>query len=355
MDETTFRILDTLSRALGRPLSINELTRRIETLHGTADYKNIYEKLQTLNKDTIINLTKTGRSQITTLNFNNYLLIDLLAETELRRKQDLLRNRRELQMFFLELDTYFNDPQFQFLQSISCISPVKNIRLNRIEFLILLKGSRERITIKELNAVHELIRLLQSIHNIKIDYLMLSKDEFIDFLKSEETNPLREMLADKITFLYPQSFWLDIRSTLEKGIHIRIEQIATNPAKISEQDLVYNLARFGYREIGSELKQGKDICIEYIITAILLRNRARRIEAIPIILAKNKSNYNLLIFLCQKYEVSSRLLGLLKILNKIKQAKETQGAIEILQIRKIKEIKANERSIRQKMRLYNVT
>lgn len=37
MDETTFRILDTLSRELGRPPSINELTRKIETLHGTAD------------------------------------------------------------------------------------------------------------------------------------------------------------------------------------------------------------------------------------------------------------------------------------------------------------------------------
>lgn len=355
MDETTFRILDTLSRALGRALSINELSRRIKTLHGTADYKNIYEKLQTLNKEKIINLTKTGRSQITTLNFKNYLLIDLLAETELRRKQDLLRDRRELQMLFLELDTYFNDPQFQFLQSISCINPEKNIRLNRIELLILFKGSRRTITIKELNAVHEVIRLLQSMHNIKIDYLMLSKDEFIDFLKSEEANPLREMLSDKITFFYPQSFWLDIRSTLENGIQIRIEQIETNPAKISEQDLVYNLARLGYKEIGTEIKQEKDICIEYMITAILLRNKARRIEAIPIMLAKNKSNYNLLMFLCQKYEVSSRLLGLLKILNKIRHAKEIQQAIEILQIRKIKEIKANEGSIRQKMRLYNVT
>lgn len=308
-----------------------------------------------MNKEAIINLTKAGRSQITTLNFSNYLLIDLLAEMELRRKQDLLRNRRELQMLFLELDTYFNDLQFQFIHSISCINPEKNIRLNRIELLILFKGLREKITLKELNSVHELIRLLQSIHNIRIDCLMVSKDEFIDFLKSEEANPLREMISDKITFLHPQTFWLDIRSALEKGLQIRIEETETNPAKISEQDLVYNLARFGYREIGLEIKQGKDICIEYIITAILLRNKARRIEAIPIILAKNKSNYNLLIFLSQKYEVAGRLLGLLKILNKIKKpAKEVREAIEMLQIRKIKEIKADERSIRQKMRLYNV-
>ena len=60
MDETTFRILDTLSSGLGSPVSINELTKKINERYGTAYYANIYEKAQRLVKRGIIGITRTG-------------------------------------------------------------------------------------------------------------------------------------------------------------------------------------------------------------------------------------------------------------------------------------------------------
>jgi hypothetical protein len=47
------------------------------------------------------------------------------------------------------------------------------------------------------------------------------------------------------------------------------------------------------------------------------------------------------------------LSGLLKALNKIKPTKETQSAIETLETLSTKEIRADEKSIEQKMKLYN--
>ena len=57
MDETTYRILDVLSRSLGRLMSIHELTRKIEETYGGAYYANIYEKIHELTQDNIITLS----------------------------------------------------------------------------------------------------------------------------------------------------------------------------------------------------------------------------------------------------------------------------------------------------------
>jgi hypothetical protein len=360
MDETTFRILNTSSRDLSISTSISELTNNINKSYGTAYYKNIYDKIHDLKKHNIINLTKIGNISVPSINFNNYLTIDLLAEMELRKKQNFLEKNIEIQMLFLEMEAYFKE--FYFIKSISIISPEKNIDLNRGEFLFLLKelhptasagkyGLDEAIQ-NEIFQIHSIMQILQSIHNIKLDYLILKEKEFIELLKTEETNPLKEMLSDKIVLIAPQTFWEDIKTALLQGIQIKpIKE--TNPVKISEQELIYNLSRFGYKEIGSKIKQGKEICIETTITSLLLQNNARRTEAIPVLLAKNRSNYDLLIFLCRKYNKLEKLLGLIRGLNKIKPNKKIENAIKILETMKIKGEKVDKDTIRQKMRLYN--
>lgn len=367
MYETTFRILDALSRDLGNPISINELTSRIKELYGTAYYKNIYDKIHDLRKQNILIISEIGKSSIIKLNFNNYLLTDILTEMELKRKQDFLEKNIELQMLLLEMTTYFSQG-FYFIQSISLINPENNIKLNRAEFLFLLaepfqwtkdgkpgpEEKREMMIQNEIQGIYSIMRMIQSMHNTKTDYLILRENGLLELLKSEESNPLKEILSNKIAFYSPQSFWIEIKSALMKGIQIKIENEETNPAKMSEQDLIYNLSRFGYKELGPKISQGKDICIELIITSILLKNDARRIEAIPILLAKNKTNYSLLMFLCQKYAQLYKLFGLLRILNKIKGSKEIENAIMILKDMKLKEARFDENDIKQKMRLYNV-
>jgi len=163
---------------------------------------------------------------------------------------------------------------------------------------------------------------------------------------------LKEMLYDKITFHGPQDFWSHIAAALAKGHRIALLEAETNTAKISERDLTFNLARFGYKEIGPELREGRRICIECIIASIMMKGDSRRIEAIPILLAKNKPNHSLLIFLSEKYGLSGRLIGLLKALDEIKPSKEAAVTIGILESLKPKEIRANNKSIEEKMRLY---
>ena len=352
MDTTTFRILDTICAGLGKSFSINQLTEKIKERYGTAHYVNIYKKLHDLERQRILDLDKLGRSSIVRLNFQNYLLIDFLTEMEIKKKVEFLQGKTDLLMLLTEMNRFLND--FYSIKSICSINPKKNAKLNRLEFLFLLRTSTEEsLTQDEIDEILMQLQKLQNKYNLRIDGLLLEEYEFFNLLESDEINPLKEILSNKTAFFCPQAFWNEIMEIVEKGIQIRTKEMETKPAEITEMDLTYNLARFGYKEFGSGIRQGQKLCIEYIITALLMQGDARRIEAIPIILAKNNANSKIMIFLAQKFGVSERLLGLLKILAKIKSMKEINRTIRLLEALNVRDIKADERSILQKMRLYN--
>ncbi len=357
MDEATYKILDILSRNLGQSQSIREITGKIDATYGGAYYANINEKIHEMTQKGIIILSKAGRSSLTSIDFNNYLITDLLAEMELERKQDFLQGRQEMQILTMEICTHLHS--FPLVKSIIMVNPERNTKLNKIELLIHLERTEQDKVEEAKMHIHTIVDTLQKLHNIRIDYLILEDKTLLNLIKSDEINPAREMLYNKIAILNPQDFWIGIKKAGMEGIKTISEENMTSPAKITAEDLVFNLARFGYTEFGPKIKQGKLICIEYIVCAIMFQNDARRMVAIPIILAKNsgRTNYDLMLFLVRKYGFGGKMLGILHALRNL----VTNGMpgikepIRLLEAMKIKEVKANEKSIKEKLRLYNVT
>lgn len=351
MDEATFRILDTLSRELGSTISIHQLTAKIKQYHGTGYYARTYNKLNDLSKQGLITITKAGRSSIPSLDFSSYMLLDLLSEIEMRKKREFLDRFKNLQLLLIDMEAFaHNDSQ---IESISLINPDHNAKLNRAEILILLHDIDSSNLLDKLISIHSTLRAIQSSRTIRIDSLPLTAKEFHGLLISNEINPLKEMLSNRITFYNPSSFWQNIAEISRSSGKIFFEKEETSPAKISDTDIYYNLSHFGYRELGIEPQEGRPICIEYTITAIMIREGARLIDSIPIILAKNKADYSLLIFLSQKYGSSGRLLGLLRVLEKFKPNRDAAGAIKTLESLGVKWTRVNEKAIERKMRLYN--
>ena len=267
---------------------------------------------------------------------------------EIEKKRNFLTNRNDLFPLLTEMDKTLTDTCT--IKSISSINPSKNIKLNKIELLFLLRDIPNYHN-ETIELYKEMLKL-QNKYNLKINNLIIDKHDFLELTTSSEINPLREALSEKIILFCPQAFWSEIKEIAEKT-EIRTIRPETKPANISDLDLTYNLNRFGYREIGLKMAQGKKFCIEYITTAILLKEDARLIEAIPIILAKNSFKSNILAFLSQKYDTSGKLLGLLKILQNLKPTREITQTIELLETLNAKEIPADEESIMQKLRLYN--
>src|SRR3990172_6140753 len=152
MSGTAFKILDTLSRDPGTPISVNELTRRVRALHGTAYYANVYRALRSLNKQGIISIEKSGRSSLTSLGLTNYLTLDLLTEMELRRKREILETRPEFRLLVEGIDKSCQG--LRDIVTMALIEPERNIRLNRAELLVLRRsdeaGDQMDTTIQEL-------------------------------------------------------------------------------------------------------------------------------------------------------------------------------------------------------------
>ena len=355
--ETEFRILDILSREIGHSLSINKITEKVKATYGSGDYKNIHVAMNNMAKNKMVKLEQTGNTSISSIDFENYLIVDLLAELELKKKQEFLQNKQEMQMLMMEIDTYFH--RFLLIKSISLMNPERNTKLNKIELFIHLRKVDQKLMDETKIAVYVLVDTLQKIHNIRIDYVLLEDKMFVNMLQSIESNFTREMLSNKIVILNPQDFWLELKTMIMAGIKVVTEEKETNPAKINEADLIFNLTRFGYTEFGPEIKQGKLICMEYVIAAIMFQNDARRMAAIPVILAKNsdKINYDILLFLSRKYGFEGKMLGILKTLRNqvVHGMKVIDEPIRLLESMKVEEIKANEKSIKDMLRLYHVT
>jgi hypothetical protein len=348
MDKVTNRILEEITSSIGDSLSINELTNRMKGKYGSAYYANIYEKLQNLKEKGLLNLEPIGRSSNIKLNFENYLLIDTLSDMEIEKKLAFLSNKANLLSFFADMDKALSDKGS--IRSISAINPAKNAKLNRIELLLLLNENQDYLD--QTIELQKITLDLQRKFNLKINNLTLDTNDFLDLLTSDEINPVREALSQQITLYNPQAFWRQINETAQKS-QIKTLQSETKPLSIPDSDLNFNLNRFGYSEFGTRIAQGKKFCIEYIATSLLLREEARGLDAVAVILAKNSFSSNLLSFLSQKYEVTPRFLGILNVLQQTNPKSEVENTAKILKAISTQELPADENSIKQKLELYN--
>lgn len=357
MNKTAYRILDILSQRIGISMSVNEITREMGKIYGCAHYADNYKMIKKLDSEQIVTLGKSGRSLLVLLNFDNPLIQDILAEMELKRKRDFLKGKQEMQM--LLQDTCVHMRNILLFSNMLLTYPEKNTRLNKAEIIINLKECDDKKTIETTKIqICTTTERLQRLHNIRIDHLTLESRAFSTMIKSNEHNPIREMLHSKIAILHPQDFWLTIKDTVESGFRISPTGLVTSPPKIPDEDIVFNLARFGYVELGSVAKQGRLFCIEYVIASIMFHGDARRIGAVPVIMVKNPTiNYDLLLFLARKYGFCGILLGILRALRDLvaHKMKTIDEPIMILESMKTKEVKADAKNIRERLSLYNAT
>ena len=343
---TEFKIIDTISREIGNPISIRGLTTEIKQEFGSAHYPNIYNALLGLKDKNIIQIEKQGKASIPLLNFSNYLLPDILIEIELQKKRDFLQKWPEAQFLLSNLDQELS--ALSFIRSILLIEPERNMRLNRAELLILI----DQENLADRQKARSMINELRRHSNIRMEDLILSQGKLIDFLKSSEKNPIKEVLSDKIAIYLPQSFWNLIRNAYIHGTRIRFDNDRTNLSKIKENDLAYNLAKFGYKELGPEIRPGKDYSMEYIISSILMGDDPRRAAAASILISKNRPSFELLKFLSMRHGFAEKLLGLLEAINDISPAPEFSDAISAFKERGINPSSVDDGQIRNLMELY---
>ncbi|MBI2666512.1 hypothetical protein HYX13_02775 [Candidatus Woesearchaeota archaeon] len=118
-----------------------------------------------------------------------------------------------------------------------------------------------------------------------------------------------------------------------------LSEINNKKQGISRSDIIFNLSRFGYELIIPYASgKGRKISLEELIVHILLSfPEARFIEAIPILLLKNKIDLFSLLEMATRWNLKNQLGFLLEIAFTLKKKKELENILEYLRRTKEKE------------------
>lgn len=349
MNETEIKTLDILANEIGNTLSISELTKKIKETHGNADYKNIHNSIQKFVEKNMIDLKKRGNSSIPKLNFENYLLIDHLVQNEIFKRIKFLEKNKNYQIIFSELISQLKD--LKQLKILLLLNPNENIEKNKIGLFFILNGNEIKKETKQLQII---LNKIKNKYNIKIEKILLEENIFENYLTSQESNLFNEVLKNKIILLNAESFWIGIKKKILNGSIIKSEE-TTIINNISQVECIYNLVRFSYTELTNESNQSKHIGLEFLIIAILLKKEFyKHTNAIPVLIMKNKINFNYLIYLSLQYNVINKLFGILKVVNTLMPTKQISKINKELSKQKINSSEVNIEEIKRKLNFYNI-
>ena len=306
MNKEEIKILSYLSDNLGNGGNILEMLKGIKKKYGTTYYPNIYNTTKKLEKKGIIKINTEGKNRLIALEIKNPLSIYYISEVE-NYKATQIKIPKELLSDILYLPEKFG------IFSICTLETEKYLKLNRIEMLFLIKGHDEDVKLIKL------LSELESNYNIKIDPIILTLDEFLKIMKSDELSPLKDLILNKIILYNSNGFWTLIS---HYNIDSKYKKLGKYPQDITRKELAYNYSRFGYK-LNEQIEPSDKISIETIIFSMSISDEKRLEYGAIVLLKKNieKINWAYLFYMYKRYDELGKLKSILLSLKSIEKLK----------------------------------
>jgi hypothetical protein len=312
-----FRVLDTLARTIGESHSLRSFADEVESAHGTGHYPNVHEQLQRLEDAGTVSFEKAGRSKVPRLRFERADLPDTMAALELWRKRALLAEHPNAREPLARVEeTLAGDER---VRSVSLIASERNLRLRRLELLVLLHETPPEATREaEMHREMELAERLSELENdtaLRVDAWPVPADDFADRLTSREASPAPRVLRSQTCVWNPQAFWRGVADGIPHGTGLA----PATPSRLSsleEGEIAWNLSQWGYEERGRALdKEATGLCPEAVAIAALAADIPRWIGAAAVVLAKADIDPTLLVYLAKAEDETGPLGGIVEILH----------------------------------------
>jgi len=296
MNNEEIKILKYLSDKLGSGGNILEMLKDINTKYGKTYYPNIYNATKNLEKLGIIKIITEGKNKIISLNKENPFSKYYMAEIE-DHKSTEIKIFREILQDILYLPEKFN------IFSICSLETKHHLTLNRMELLILVKNHDE-----DYELIKSLLKL-ESTYDTGMDPIILTIDEFIKIMKSDELSPLKDLILDKHILYNSIGFWDLI---IRYDINSKYKKLNKYPQDITEEELTYNYNRFGFK-LHEKLIDENKISLETIIFTMSINDEPRIIYGSIIVLKKNieKINWAYLFYMYKRYNQLGRLRSMI--------------------------------------------
>ncbi|MFH1276735.1 MAG: hypothetical protein ABIH82_06505 [Candidatus Woesearchaeota archaeon] len=156
---------------------------------------------------------------------------------------------------------------------------------------------------------------------------LFGRVEIETMLKRIKGKPLKQTERNYLS----KSIRPKLRSILTVSKSNLFREMNTTEKQLTSQEIIYNLSRFNYDLISLNKNKGKEISLEELIIKIIIQNpQARFIEAIPILLLKNKTNRFKLLDLASTYQIKNELGYLIETALLIKKNKELAELLSYL-------------------------
>lgn len=307
-----FRVLDTLARTVGESHSLRSFAEEVKSSHGTGHYPNVRDQLERLAQEGMVSFEEAGRSKVPRLRFDHTGFADTMATLELWRKRQLLEERPTAIEPLNRLEASLSEEAS--VLSVCLAEPDRNLRLRRLEPLILIHGDDSDAASSEEVALGERVADIQAETSLRIDPWIVPAPRYAEWLRARDANPAARILHTETCLWHPQAFWRTVAEALPHGGGLAPE----TPARLASLDqpaLAWNFTRWGYEERGRELDdQASRLCPEAVTAGALAADVPRWTGAAGVVLAKADLDASLLAYLAKSEDEAGRLAGIVEIL-----------------------------------------
>jgi hypothetical protein len=301
MNKEETKILRYLSDSLGNGGNIHSMSDGIRKKNGPAYYPNIYNTIMRLEKRGIISIIIDGNNRLIRLDMKNPLSIYYISEAENQKTMEIeIQEGLMNELLDLALDSD--------ILTMCSLKHEKHIKINRIELLIITRSHNQ-----DSRLISDLLKI-ESLHNTRIDPIILTPNEFSNMLGSDNLNSIKDLITDKSILYNSEGFWGMIR---KYKLDERFKNQIRFPDDLRQPELAYNYNKFGYG-LYEETESGTELSLE---DTIFLMNQSKEIRiryGALILLKKNIRKINLL-YLYYTFKRRNQLSTLKSILSTLKE------------------------------------
>ena len=314
MNNEERKVLSYLSEELGYGGNILSMVNAMGKKYGNTYYPNVYNAIMGLEKKGVVSIIKEGNNRLVRLALDNPFSIYYIGEAE-SMKASGTDIGSEMANALLELALGFD------IITICILGYKEYIKIGRMEILIVARShDREEKLAAAISSV-------ESMHNSRIDQIVLTPLELSSMLEGNELNRIKELIRDKSIFYNSEGFWEIVRKYKLEGNRINQERF---PEKLTSSQLAYNYNRFGYA-LYEDIESGTKIALEDVIFMMSASEEARIRYGAIVLLYKNRSRLNIsyLYYLFKRHDELGTLKGMLEALKDFYSSEDWQG-IEML-------------------------
>ncbi|MBI3190852.1 nucleotidyltransferase domain-containing protein [archaeon] len=200
--ETALKIIALLRKDLDRGITILEISKRLKI-----GYRPAYNHVSNMEKEDIIAINKVGNAKQCFLNLENAKCRHFLAETDMLRKEELLKTSQKLKDVLENLTTKLNETNIADIHSIVLFGSYAKSTATKssdVDLLFIVADIKDK-SVRE--SIERECTGYQYSHNVRVSPLITDVIEFKKMLKSKELNVGKEARAYGLPLYGSEVFW----------------------------------------------------------------------------------------------------------------------------------------------------